>query len=128
MRAEAAHSKESVFGVTRMDDLTAPLRGTPTHVEVECGQAVTVHLSERAESGMVWTNPAIDKDGLTLEHSRVINTGNSAAQVPANQQREFVFRALKPGHYRVTSVLRQAGFEHGVRAFELRVAVKAPER
>ena len=33
----------SVFGVTRMDDLTAPPGGTSTRVEVERGQAVTVH-------------------------------------------------------------------------------------
>jgi len=117
----------SVFGVTRMDDLTAPPGGTSTRVEVERGQAVTVHLSERAESGLVWTHPAIDKEGLTLEHSRVINRRNSAARVPANQQREFIFRALKPGLYRVTSVLRQVGFEYGVRTFKLRVVVRAPE-
>tara|TARA_Y100001934_G_scaffold209276_1_gene247587 strand:+ start:43 stop:369 length:327 start_codon:yes stop_codon:yes gene_type:complete len=102
-----------------MDNFSEP----PTQVEVERGQVVTVHLNERAESGMLWTAPAIDKAGLKLEHSRVINEGGKTA----NQQREFVFRALRLGQYHVTSVLRQAGFEFGVRTFELVVSVKAPE-
>ena len=52
---------------------------------------------------------------------------NQLPPVTSDQQREFIFRALKPGLYRGTSVLRQVGFEYGVRTFELRVVVRAPE-
>lgn len=93
----------------------------PQRVTAEQGQLITVRLAERAASGVVWGTPAIDKRGLTLEHSRVIDEKRDSA----DQHREFVFRAVLPGSYCVSTVLRQAGFEFGMRTFQLLVEVTA---
>ena len=90
-------------------------------VTVNLGEKVTIRVEESLSSGLLWSQPLIDGDGVTLQTSRSLTDDDTRIEY-----REFVFQTHRSGRNRISSSLKQAGIEKGVKKLYMVVDVTEP--
>ena len=90
-----------------------------TSVTVKVGEKVTIRIEESAVDGLLWSAPQILGNGVSLDASRSLTIEDSNVEY-----REFVFRTHQSGQNLVSTSLRQAGLEEGIKNFSMVVNVR----